>query len=66
MHSGSDAVTEVPPGRWDVPADAAPGSGSGGGAGRSWTVSTGSTPDSSASRRVRPPRWTRSSGSCSN
>ncbi|WP_333758177.1 SDR family NAD(P)-dependent oxidoreductase, partial [Streptomyces sp. ISBFB 2968] len=30
LHSGSDAVTEVPPGRWDVPADAAPGSGSGG------------------------------------
>ncbi|MGQ4445783.1 beta-ketoacyl synthase N-terminal-like domain-containing protein, partial [Streptomyces violaceoruber] len=30
LHSGSDAVTEVPPGRWDVPADTAPGSGSGG------------------------------------
>ncbi|MFJ3890891.1 type I polyketide synthase [Streptomyces rubrogriseus] len=26
LHSGSDAVTEVPPGRWDVPADAVPGS----------------------------------------
>ncbi len=64
-----DAVREVPDGRWDPFDDGSPKSATCStrrpGSAASSATSPGSTRGSSASRRARPPSWTRSSGSSS-